>query len=349
MDFGQSGGWRMKAAVLRSIGQPLEIAEVARPEIGPDDVLVETRTCGICRTDVHIQDGLAYVPSLPHVPGHEPAGVLVEIGDRVNGWHIGDRVVPHLFLTCGRCHYCRTGRDAQCAEVSGIIGVTTGGGFAQYFKVPSRNLLKLPDNVPFDSGGLASCAVITAVHAYRRARVHVGDAVVVIGLGGIGLILTQILKHAGAKVIAIGRSECSLEMAREAGADLCFSVSAADTASHVQSASGGLGAVCAFECVGVADSMRAAAACVMRGGRIVVIGEEPEFPAIDTIQIAQRELEIIGSRNGSKQDAVDALQWMAAGIIRPPIVKRLKLEEINAGLEMVRSGAAHGRVVVEIS
>src|SRR5262249_28108056 len=128
----------MKAAVLRSIGQPLEIADVPRPEPGPDEVLVETRTCGICRTDVHIQDELAYVPSLPHVPGHEPAGIVVGVGERVQGWRSGDRVVPHLFLTCGRCHYCRTGRDAQCADVGGIIGVTMGGGFAEYFKAPAR-------------------------------------------------------------------------------------------------------------------------------------------------------------------------------------------------------------------
>lgn len=338
----------MKAAVLRSIGQALEMADMPRPEIGPDEVLVETKSCGICRTDVHIQDGLAYVPSLPHVPGHEPAGIIAEVGERVKGWRRGDRVVPHLFLTCGRCHYCRTGRDAQCSEVGGIIGVTMGGGFAQFFRAPARNLLKLPDNVSFEAGGLASCAVITAVHAYRRARIQVGDTVVVLGVGGIGQILTQIIKHAGAKVIAVGRSEQSLEMAHEAGADVCLTAQTADWASRVHSKSGGLGAACVLECVGTAESMRAAANCVMRGGRIVVIGEEPEFPAIDTIQIAQRELEIIGSRNGSKQDAADALQWMADGIIRPPIVKRVKLDEINAGLEMVRNGTAHGRVVVEI-
>ncbi len=86
----------------------------------------------------------------------------------------------------------------------------------------------------------------------------------------------------------------------------------------------------------------------MRGGQIIVIGEEPEHPAIDTIQIAQRELEIIGSRNGSRQDAADAIQWMVDGIIRPPIARRLPLDEINEGLAMVREGRAHGRVVIEI-
>jgi threonine dehydrogenase-like Zn-dependent dehydrogenase len=110
----------------------------------------------------------------------------------------------------------------------------------------------------------------------------------------------------------------------------------------------GLGASCVFDCVGTAASMKTAATCAARGGQIIVIGEEPEFPQIDTIQIAQRELEIIGSRNGSKQDAADALQWLANGIIRAPIVKRLPLAEINTGLQLVRSGSAHGRVVVVV-
>ena len=121
----------MKAAVLPEIGKPLEIRDVPQPEIGPDEVLIATQTCGICRTDVHIQDGLAYVPQLPHIPGHEPAGLVAAIGDRVRGFEEGQMVVPHLFLTCGQCTYCRTGRDAQCTDVGGIIGVTTEGGFAE--------------------------------------------------------------------------------------------------------------------------------------------------------------------------------------------------------------------------
>src|SRR5882724_6922162 len=118
----------MKAAVFREIGQPLAVEEVPKPEIGPDEVLVETRTCGICRTDLHILDGLAYIPTLPHIPGHEPAGVVAEIGGNVTRLQRGQRVVPHLFLTCGECYYCRVGRDSLCAKVKGILGVTVPGG-----------------------------------------------------------------------------------------------------------------------------------------------------------------------------------------------------------------------------
>jgi propanol-preferring alcohol dehydrogenase len=338
----------MKAAVLTEIGKPLVVRDLPCPEIGPEEALVQTATCGICRTDIHIQDGLAYVPSLPHVPGHEPAGVVAQIGNRVTNVRPGQRVTTHLFFTCGGCPYCRSGRDAQCAHVAGILGVTAHGGFAEFFKVPAVNLLPLPDSVPFDRGGLTSCAVITAVHAYRRARLEVGDTVVVMGAGGIGQILIQILRQAGARVIALGRSAESLRLAHEAGADLSLRSNDPEIEQQVQSFSGGLGASCVFECVGLASTMQISAQLLMRGGRIVVIGEEPEFPAIDTIQIAQRELEVIGSRNGSRQDAADAIDWMARGIIKPPIVQVLPLGEINAGLQLVRDGVAHGRVVISI-
>jgi propanol-preferring alcohol dehydrogenase len=335
----------MKAALLETIGKPLRIGQALVPKLGPHDVLIETRTCGICRTDLHIQDGLAYVPHLPHIPGHEPAGVVYEVGREVDDVRVGERVAPHLFLTCGACLYCRTGRDAQCSHVAGIIGVTTSGGFAEYFKAPARNLLKLPEEVPFDIGGLTSCAVITAVHAYRRARLEVGETVVILGVGGIGQILIQLLKHAGCRVAAISRSVDSLKIASSLGADLCLAADE-EAANRVLEFSGGEGAACVFECVGFGSTMKTAADCTRRGGQIVVIGEEAEFPGIDTIRIAQRELEIIGSRNGSRQDAMDALRWMAEGVLQPLIAERIPLAEINAGLAKVRAGAVHGRVVV---
>jgi D-arabinose 1-dehydrogenase-like Zn-dependent alcohol dehydrogenase len=336
----------MKAAVLDQLKQPLVICEIPRPEVGPDEVLVETHTCGICRTDLHLQDGLAYVPALPHVPGHEPAGVVAAVGSQVRGVGVGQRVVPHLFVTCGRCPNCRRGHDAQCTHLGGVLGVTLPGAFAEYFVAPAANLLPLPDGVGFDAGGLVSCAVITAVHAYRKARVGVGDVAVVLGAGGIGLLLVQILKAGGARTVVVSRSEQSLLRAAEFGADLLLPADAPDAAEQVAALSGGAGADCIFECVGSAATMRVAATLAKPLGRIVVIGEEPESPPIDTIEIAQRELEIIGSRNGSRADAADALAMLASGLLHVPIVRRVPLDDINDALDMMRSGQAHGRIVV---
>jgi len=340
----------MKAAVLKQVGQPFVVEDVPEPNVGADEVLIETRTCGICRTDLHIQDGLAYVPSLPHIPGHEPAGVVVDVGSDVEQIAVGQRVVPHLFVSGGECCYTRAGQHAQATHLEGIIGVTMPGGFAEYFKAPARNLLALPDDVPFDAGGLTSCAVITAVHAFRKSSLQANDTAVVLGAGGIGLMLVQLLSHAGVRTVAVSRSEASLKLATEAGAQLSLPLGDSETANHIRGLSDGGkdGADCVFELVGLADTMQAAASYVTRGGRIVVIGEEGEFPAIDTIQIAQRELEIVGSRNGGRQDALDALEMMSAGIIRPHIADTFALADINEAMACVREGKAHGRVIVNV-
>ena len=273
-----------------------------------------------------------------------------EVGADVSDIEIGQRVVPHLFVRSAECRYSLAGHDAQATHLGGIIGVTLPGGFAEYFKAPARNLLVLPDDVPFDIGGLTSCAVITAVHAYRKSAFGLGDTAVVLGVGGIGLMLVQLLASSGVRTVAVSRSPASLEYASQAGADLALAIDAAETAARIRdfATDGKEGADAVFEMVGLASTMKAAASYARRGGRIIVIGEEAEYPAIDTIQIAQRELEVVGSRNGGRQDAIDALQMMAAGIIRPRITATYALEDFNAALEHVRRGDAHGRVVVAV-
>ena len=331
---------------MRQVRAPLTIEDVPIPAIGPDEVLVESRTSGICGTDLHILDGHGYVPPLPHILGHEPSGVVAEVGRNVTGLRPGDRVVPHLFMTCDCCYYCRVGRHQQCLDVRGIIGVLCHGAFAEYFKAPAANLFRLPDSVPFDTGGLIADAVVTSVHAVKRSAVRVGETAVVVGAGGIGQVLIQLLKAAGLRVVATARSEEKLRIAREMGADLALSPSDSATKAAIQDFSAG-GAHCVFDCVGTAQTMRDSANYVMRGGRIVVIGEEPQFPSIDTTEIAQRELEIIGSRNGTRQDTVEAIRLMESGVIQPFIAARFPLEQANEALEMMRRDAP-GRIVVEI-
>jgi propanol-preferring alcohol dehydrogenase len=339
----------MKAALLKALRQPFVVEDVPEPGLAPDEALVETFTCGICRTDLHIQDGLAYVPKLPHIPGHEPAGVVVDVGRSVSEVQVGQRVVPNLFVYSADCRYTHAGQHAQATHLEGIIGVTLPGGFAEYFKAPARNLLPLPDAVPFDIGGLTSCAVITAVHAFHKARLERGDTAVVLGAGGIGLILVQLLKANGVRTVALDRSSPNVELAQRLGADLALSSDTECVIERVHAFAGDRDAIaCVFELVGTASTMRTAADLVMRGGRIVVIGEEAEFPAIDTIRIAQRELEIIGSRNGGMQDALDALDLMASGVVHPPIAGRFPLDAINEAMAFVRSGLALGRVILTI-
>ncbi len=336
----------MKAAVMQKVGEPLAIEDVPIPQIGPGEALVETHTSGICGTDLHILAGHGYVPELPHILGHEPAGIVADVGSGVTNIGRGDRVVPHLFFNCGRCYFCRVGRQQQCTQLDGILGVLSPGAFAEYFKVPAANLFKLPDNVPFDSGGLIADAVVTSVHAVKRARLEIGETAVIIGAGGIGQVLTQILTASGVNVIATARTPEKLAVAKQMGAHLALRTSEPETRSAILEFSNG-GAQCVFDCVGTARSMRDAADYLVRGGRLIVIGEEPEFPQIDTIQIAQRELEILGSRNGTRQDTVDSIRLMESGAVRPYIAAHYPLDNINDAFDSTRHGSL-GRIVVVI-
>jgi D-arabinose 1-dehydrogenase-like Zn-dependent alcohol dehydrogenase len=312
-------------------------------------VLVQVHTCGICRTDLHIQDGLAYVPSLPHVPGHEPAGVVAEVGPGVETLRVGDRVVPHLFVRSADCRYTRAGHDAQATHLQGIIGVTLPGGFAEFLKAPAANLLRLPAEVPFETGGLTACAAVTAVHAFRTSGLRLGDAAAVLGAGGIGLIVVQLLKAAGVRVLALDRAPAPRAAALEAGADAAGSVDGGTPeAARVFSGPDGQGVDVVFDLVGRTATVASAASCLRRGGTLVVIGEEAEPIGLDTTEVAQRELRIAGARNGGLQDARDALDFMARGVIRPRVAATYPLERINEALETVRQGRVCGRVVVRV-
>lgn len=323
---------------MRAVRRPLCVEDTPVPSIAPDEVLIETRTSGICGTDLHILEGHGYVPALPHILGHEPAGVVVEVGSEVRGLALGDRVVPHLFIACEECYYCRVGRHQQCAALKGLIGVLSNGAFAEYFKAPGRNLYKIPETIPFDEGGLIADAVITAVHACRRGGLGVGDSAVVVGAGGVGLVIVQILRAAGVRVTAVDVDPRKRQCAMDLGA--VDAIDPRDSAA-LREFTG------AFNCVGTSASMRLCADAVMRCGRIVVIGEEPQDPRIDTIEIAQKELEIIGSRNGTRQDMQDAIRLVASGIARPLIGARFPLIEINQAFDTMRKGVI-GRVVVVI-
>ena len=245
-------------------------------------------------------------------------------------------------------YFTRSGQQAQATHLKGIIGVTMPGGFAEYFKAPARNLIMLPDEVDFEFGGLTSCAVITAVHAYRRSELQANKTALVLGAGGIGLMLVQLLANAGVRTVAASRSDRSRQLALEAGAAIAVPVEGEEAAAQVREfADPDKGGVdCVFEMVGLNATMKAASNFCARGGKIIVIGEEAEVPGIDTIQIAQRELKIIGSRNGGLQDAIDSLQMMAQGIIKPHISERFSLDAFNEAITRTRNGGSTCRVII---
>jgi D-arabinose 1-dehydrogenase-like Zn-dependent alcohol dehydrogenase len=332
----------MRAALLTEIGKPLTIADIPPPEPGPNQVLVRTHACGICRTDLHIASGLAYRPALPHILGHEPAGIVERVGAEVRSFAPGDPVAPYLFLYCGVCRACAAHDEAQCSNPKGILGVSVNGAFADYFVIREENLVRVPEAVSLDVAGLMGCAAITAVRALARADLASGQRGAVIGVGGIGVLLVQGLAAAGVDVAAFSRSEAGRQHGLENGASTAFALE-----NPVIDEATGFDRI--FDLVGTAKTMALAGHLARRGGRIIVVGEEPDFPAIDTTSIAQRELEIRGTRNGARAQADEAMGMMAAGILRPQVAAKVPLADINEAFAAMERGAVHGRMVVDLS
>src|SRR5437588_12368203 len=215
----------MKAARLHAYHEPLALDQIDEPRaVGPLDVIVRIGAAGLCRTDLHIQEGQWAEKSgvkLPYTPGHENAGWIEEVGSAVTNVQQGDTVIVHPHITCGLCSACRRGDDMHC-ENGSFPGIDRDGGFAEFLHTSARSVVKLGEGLePKDIAALAD-AGLTAIHAVKKAIpvLEPGTRAVVIGAGGLGHIGVQWLKAmTSAEIIVIDPSEKALALAGELGAD----------------------------------------------------------------------------------------------------------------------------------
>lgn len=337
----------MRAAVLHAIGQPLRIEEVPVPRIGPEDVLVRSMACGICGTDLHIRDGWGYTPKLPFIMGHEVCGIVADAGEKVSGFKAGDRVVPNNFFTCGNCFYCRTNRETQCIQLDGILGVLKhSGGYAEYFRIPARQLFHLPESIAFTEGGVIADAVVTAVHGVRRGRVAPGETVAVISIGGCSSAAIQVCKAYGARVISIVRSSKKAKRARELGADETIVSRQLDVVETLSALTGGQGVACVIDGVGVEETLRQGINGLRNAGRLVILGYSQEHYSVDPRQVAVRELEVIGTRSGGREDTVEAIRLVGSPDWKPIVTDTFPVEDVEAAHTMLREARALGRIAL---
>jgi D-arabinose 1-dehydrogenase-like Zn-dependent alcohol dehydrogenase len=338
----------MKAAVMHEVNRPLSIEDVPEPVLEYGEVLVKTKACGICGTDLHILEGTGYKPKLPHILGHEPAGVVAKLGPGVSKFKAGDRIVPNIFFTCGECFFCRTNRETMCTNFKGALGVGINGGYAEYFKAPARNLFLLPDKIGFEQGSVIADAVVTSVHAVRRrAEVKADDVVVVIGVGGVGQSVMQIAKHAGAKVFGVARREQRAEVGAKFGPDVMINSSTQDVGKTVSELTGGNGADIVIDNVGSKETLLQALAAVHRGGRVVLVGETDDTIPLSTFKLCVNELDVMGSRSGGREDTVEAIKFVEEGVVTPFASDTFPLEKINEAFDAIREGKVMGRAVIK--
>jgi propanol-preferring alcohol dehydrogenase len=340
----------LKAARFYRVGEPLRIEEVEKPEVSSGEVLVKIRACGICHTDLHfIDEGLLEPGKIPQIMGHEAAGDVVEVGEGVESIREGDRVLIHFYFSCGECYYCLRGRESLCISPDfRQFGFNTDGGYAEYAKAPARSILKIPDEVPYESGILVD-AGSTAYHAVRSVGgVRLGDTVVIVGAGGVGLCTLQIAKLSGATVIAADIQDDKLKVAEYLGADYTVNSAEKDLISEVKELTSGRGVDFVYEFVGRKETLQDSMSILSRGGKLVLIGYSEDNLTLDPRRTVREELQVAGSRASSKYETVEVVRLVSEGKFKlePLISHRIPLEKVNDGLDLVRRGKAIRAVVM---
>jgi L-iditol 2-dehydrogenase len=287
----------MKALLLKEYKQ-LEVTRMPDPAIGPDEVLVQVKACGICGSDVHGYDGHSGRRIPPLIMGHEASGIVAEAGANVKRFRPGDRVTLDSTVYCGNCFYCRRGEVNLC-DNRNVLGVSCGeyrrhGAFAEFVAVPQYIVYGLPDNLSFEQAALVE-AVSIAFHAVNRTPMKLGDSVIVVGAGMIGQLVIQTLRQAGCgQLIAIDLDAGKLQTARELGADAVVSAKSPDLQTQLLELTHGRGADRAFEVVGASASFNSAVASVRKGGSVTLVGNLAPKAEMPLQQVVTRELTLIG-------------------------------------------------------
>ena len=339
----------MKAARLHGYHEALKLEEIAEPKaLDPFDVVVRIGAAGLCRTDLHIQEGQWAEKSqvaLPYTPGHENAGWVHEIGSGVSNVEVGDTVIVHPFISCGLCRPCRDGDDMHCLNGS-FPGINRDGGFADFLLTSARSVVKLdPSLEPKDIAALAD-AGLTAIHAVKKAIPILGPGTraVVIGAGGLGHIGIQCLRAmTPTEIIVVDPSEPALALAKDLGAHRTIKVDGRHV-DTVKEMTDGLGAEAIVDFVGERGAIEDGIGMIRDGGFYYVIGygENVDIPTIDVIS---REISFIGNLVGTYVDLQDLMTLTAQGKVSLHTTT-YPLDAINDAMADLDQGRLQGRGIL---
>lgn len=341
----------MKALLLTQY-KHLEVTEVDEPLMTDEDVLIQVEACGICGSDIHGYDGSTGRRIPPLVMGHEAAGIVVSVGASVDDLVPGDRVTFDSMVSCGKCEFCRAGRQNLCNHRR-VLGVSCGeyrqhGAFAERIAVPRRIVYRLPNEMPFEHAALVE-AVSVAVHAVGVTPVKLGDTAIVVGAGMIGLLTIQALKAAGAtRVIAIDVNQKRLAVAKELGASDIVNSKECDVPAAVRELTEGRGADVALEVVGVSETVNAAIESVRKGGHVTLVGNVSPTIQLPLQSVVTREISLQGTC-GCNGEYPQCIELMRSGAINvaPLITAQISLDDGPEWFKRLHAGDPdHMKVVV---
>lgn len=343
----------MKAARFYKVNEPLVIEEVPIPEIQDDEVLIQVKSLGLCGSDLHIvYEGKMKPVKLPMILGHEPSGIVAKVGKNVSDWQPGMKVAVYPIIYCGHCPNCISGHSEICFNLQ-VLGVHRDGGLAEYLAVPAKNLIHLPDNIPFQIGAIITDAVATPFHALiERAKLQPGESVAIFGVGGLGLHAVQIARTAGAgQIFAIDINDNQLEKAKKIGADITINPNNQFPVDVIRKYTG-YGVNLAAEFIGNKETIYQAANSVVSGGRIVVSGVGYENITLQSIvKFVRKQLTFYGSFGLTKNTIQHLIQLIVNERINleTSITHQFPLSDVNQALNILYQKTDNPtRVVINI-
>lgn len=341
----------MKALVFLDHGDLAQVTvrDVPAPAPGPEDVLLSVRAAALNRLDLWVLAGWPGLHlKLPHILGSDGAGVVAQVGERVTQVKVGDRVAVNPTISCGRCDYCSGGRDNLCAQFA-ILGEHLDGFAADSIAVPARNVLLLPDHVPFEAAAAASLVYVTAWHSLITVGgLRPGESVLIVGAGGgVNTASIQIARLAGAgRIYVVGSSDDKLAQAQALGADVLINRETEDWGKALFKATNRQGVDIVVDNVGAATFQQSLRA-LRKGGRLLTVGNTsgPKFE-IDNRFIFGKHLRILGSTMGPHSDYEKVMALVFDGRLQPVIDSVYPLADGPAALQRLQSGDVVGKVVL---
>ena len=342
----------MRAVVIDAVRGRPEIRDVAEPTAPSGGVVVRVEATGLCRSDWHAWAGHDEI-ALPHVPGHELAGVVVAVGAGVRRWSTGDRVTVPFVCGCGRCEWCRSGNAQVCPDQQ-QPGFTHWGSFAEYVALhgADTNLVAVPEHVDLATAAALGCRFATAYRALAdRARLAEGEWVTVVGAGGVGLSAVMIARALGGRVIAVDRNPEALALARELGAEHTLRADGTGIPAAVADLTGG-GSHVAVDAVGSEQTCADAVLSLRRRGRHVQIGLLPPVeghPRVPMARVIGWELDLLGSHGMAAADYPAMMALIEQGALQPQklIERTIGLDEAAALLPVFDTATVAGMTMID--
>ena len=343
----------MKAVRFHEFGglDVLRLEEVADPQPGPGEVGLEINACALNHLDVDVREGISRFPvELPFIPGIEVVGRISALGDGVEGWQVGDRVMPYLMATCGECRFCRTGRESLCLA-AGFVSFSTSGGYAERTAMPVRHLMRVPDELTDEAAAALQIAFGTAWHMlFTRGKLQVGETVLVNAVGsGIGSAAVQLAHLAGATVIGNASTDDKLARAAELGMDHGINRLTQNIPSEVMRLTDGRGVDLVFEHVG-GELFQAGLDSLGKDGRLVICGGHAgEVVPFDIIPFFRMQRQIIGSFVYTRAEVEACLELAREGKITPLVYRTFPLAEAREAMATMERREHFGKLVLAIS